>query len=155
MRIRRSTARVLPVDAGGRVLLQLGREQHRRSDRYWLTVGGGLARGESLAEAAAREAREEAGIAIDPADLGAPLGTTVIEYAAFGVLPVTQYQTYFAVAVHGGRGSPGHQVLLERLGIVGHEWLTAAELERRPERLSDPELPRLMRAAAAAVAGSR
>ena len=97
MRVKRNTARVLPVDREGRVLLQLGRELFRREDRHWLTIGGGRARGETLAQAGAREMREETGIDVDPAALGAPIGTTVVEYSAFGVLPVRQYQTYFAV----------------------------------------------------------
>jgi 8-oxo-dGTP pyrophosphatase MutT (NUDIX family) len=133
------------------VLLQLGRELHRRSNHFWLTVGGGAERGETLAEAAAREMREEAGITVDPAKLGEPVGATVIEYSLFAVLPVTQHQTYFAVAVDDAEVSFAHQSLIERLTIERHEWLSADELERRPERLADPEMPRLIRAAVAAV----
>jgi 8-oxo-dGTP pyrophosphatase MutT (NUDIX family) len=133
------------------VLLQLGRELHRREDRHWLTIGGGRGRGETLAQAGVRELREEAGIDVAPAALGEPLGTTVVRYAAFALLPVTQYQTYFAVAVDGAEVTAEHQGLLERLTIERHEWLTADELERRPERLVDLEMPRLMRAAVAAV----
>ncbi len=151
MRVKRNTARVLPVDTDGRVLLQLGRELHRRGDRFWLTIGGGAERGETLAEAAAREMREEAGINVDPAELGEPVGATVIEYSAFAVLPVTQYQTYFAIAAGGAEVSFAHQSLIERLTIERHEWLSADELEQRPERLADPELPRLMRAAVTVV----
>jgi 8-oxo-dGTP pyrophosphatase MutT (NUDIX family) len=133
------------------VLLQLGRELHRRSDRFWLTIGGGAERGETLAEAGAREMREEAGIDVDPADLGEPIGTTVIDYALFALLPVTQRQTYFAVAVDGSGVNLAHQSLIERLTIERHEWLSADELEARPERIVDGELPRLIRAAVAAV----
>jgi 8-oxo-dGTP pyrophosphatase MutT (NUDIX family) len=133
------------------VLLQLGRELHRRSDRFWLTIGGGTERGETLAEAAAREMREEAGIDVEPATLGVPIGVTVIDYALFAVLPVTQSQTYFAVAVDNAEVSFAHQSLIERLTIERHEWLSADELERRPERIPDAELPRLIRAAVAAV----
>jgi len=134
------------------VLLQLGRELHRREDRHWLTIGGGRARGETLAQAGTRELREEAGIHVAPAELGEPLGTTVVRYAAFALVPVTQYQTYFAVAVDDvAEVTAEHQGLLERLTIERHEWLTADELERRPERLVDLEMPRLMRAAVAAV----
>jgi len=135
------------------VLLQLGRELHRRGDRFWLTIGGGAERGETLAEAAAREMREEAGIDVDPASLGEPLGTTVIEYSALSLLPVTQYQTYFAIAVDDAEVNFAHQPLIERLTIERHQWLSADELERRHERLTDPEMPRLMRAAVAAVRG--
>ena len=137
-----------PGDTGGR---PPGREPHRSEDRYWLTIGGGRARGETLAEAGVRELREEAGIGVAPASLGDPLGTTVVRYSAFALLPVTQYQTYFAVAVNSAEVTAEHQGLLERLTIERHEWLTADELERRPERLVDLEMPRLMRAAVAAV----
>jgi 8-oxo-dGTP pyrophosphatase MutT (NUDIX family) len=151
LRARRNTARVLPVDREGRVLLQLGRELHRRSDRFWLTIGGGAERGETLAEAAAREMREETGIEVDPAELGEPVGATVLDYRLFALLPVTQYQTYFAVAVDDAEVSFAHQSVIERLTIERQEWLTPDELERRSERLADPETPRLMRAAVATV----
>jgi 8-oxo-dGTP pyrophosphatase MutT (NUDIX family) len=153
LRVKRSTARVLPVDREGRVLLQLGRELHRRGDRFWLTIGGGAERGETLAEAAAREMREEAGIDVRPADLGEPIGNTVIDYSLFALLPVTQSQTYFAIAVDDAEVSFAHQSLIERLTIERHEWLSADELERRPERLADPEMPRLMRVAVTAAGG--
>jgi len=134
------------------VLLQLARGLLGGS-RRWLTIGGGLEPGETLAEAAAREMREEVGITVEPAALGRPLGTTLIRYIAFGVLPVADYLTYFAVAVDEAELSFAHQSRLERLIIEAHEWLTADELERRPERLTDEELPRMIRAAAAAVRG--
>jgi 8-oxo-dGTP pyrophosphatase MutT (NUDIX family) len=135
------------------VLLQLGRDRWPREDRYWLTIGGGKARGETLAQAGAREMHEEAGIHVDPAALGDPIGATVIQYALFGLLPVIQYQTYFAVAVDDVEVHPGHQSLIERLNIERHEWLSVEELTVRPERLTDPELPRLLRAAVAVVRG--
>jgi 8-oxo-dGTP pyrophosphatase MutT (NUDIX family) len=151
LRVKRNTARVLPVNREGRVLLQLGRDWFPRDGRYWLTIGGGKARSESLAEAGARELREEAGIEVSAAALGEPLGTTLIWYSAFGLLPMAQSQTYFAVAVDDVEVRPGHQGIIERYGIAGHEWLTPEELEGRPERLVDPEMPRLMREAVAAV----
>jgi 8-oxo-dGTP pyrophosphatase MutT (NUDIX family) len=150
VQLRRSTARVLPVNREGRVLLQLARGL-LRGDRRWLTIGGGLEPGETLAEAAAREMREEAGIVVDPAALGRPLGTTVIRYTAFGMLPVTDYLTYFAIALDEAVLSFAEQSPLERRTIVAHEWLTADELDRRPERLSDEALPRMIVAAVAAV----
>ena len=137
------------------MLLQLGRDLHRRRDRFWLTIGGGAVRGETLAEAGAREMREEAGIDVNPSALGEPIGTTVIEYSAFALLPVIQYQTYFAIAVDDSADNTGvsfaHQGMIERLTIERHEWLSADELEGRPERLADPAMPRLMRAAVVAA----
>ena len=118
------------------MLLQLSRELYRRDDRCWLTIGGGKARSETLSQAAAREMREEAGISVDPAGLGEPIGTSVIEFPAFGVLPVIQSQAYFAVAVDDAEVGATHQSRFERMTIDRHEWLSAEELERRPERLT-------------------
>jgi 8-oxo-dGTP pyrophosphatase MutT (NUDIX family) len=67
------------VDSGGRVLLLIARGLFWRGEPYWLTVGGGLEPSETLAQAGARELREEAGIAVDPGALGGALGTSVIE----------------------------------------------------------------------------
>jgi 8-oxo-dGTP pyrophosphatase MutT (NUDIX family) len=154
VRIRRSTARVLPVDRDGRVLLQLGHEFHR-SVWFWLTIGGGAERGESLAEAGAREMLEEAGVEVDPAELGRPIGTTVVRYPVFGLLPVIQYQTYFALAVDALEVSSARQSLIERLTIQRYQWLSADELEARTEDVGDPGLPRMIRTAVAAVRGPR
>ena len=51
---------VLPLDAGGRVLLAL----HAGHSDGWGTVGGAVDPGESPAQAAIREAREEIGVEI-------------------------------------------------------------------------------------------
>ena len=52
----------------GRVLLAL-RSAHVRSPGTWGAPGGGIDRGETAEEAAAREVWEEAGIDVDPDDL--------------------------------------------------------------------------------------
>jgi 8-oxo-dGTP pyrophosphatase MutT (NUDIX family) len=155
MHITRSTARVLPVDHEGRVLLLLGQGLLRRGQPYWMSVGGGLERGETLPQAAARELHEEAGIVAELAALGGELGATVISYRAFGLLQVTQHQVYYALAVDDPAVSFAHQGVIERRCIDRYQWLSADELERRPERASDPDLPRLMRAAVSAVRPER
>lgn len=137
------------------MLLQLGHEPHRRDFWFWMTIGGGAKRGESAAEAAAREMREEAGVDVAPAALGKPLGTTVVRYPLFGLVPVIQHQTYFALAVDALEVSSARQSLIERLTIQRYEWLSADELEARPERIADRDLPRMIRVAVAAVRGSR
>jgi 8-oxo-dGTP pyrophosphatase MutT (NUDIX family) len=151
VRINRSTARVLPVNPEGRVLLLLGRDLFRRADQFWLSVGGAVERGESLPQAGVRELREEAGISVDPAELGVPIATTVIEFASFGLLPVTQTQAYFAVAVPDTTVTFAGQGRIERLTMVGHAWLSAEGIAARAERLSDPDLPKLVREAVTAV----
>jgi 8-oxo-dGTP pyrophosphatase MutT (NUDIX family) len=61
---RRLTARVLLFDPQDRILLMKGRLPSRRNGPgAWFTVGGGAEPGETVLEAAAREIREETGIA--------------------------------------------------------------------------------------------
>jgi 8-oxo-dGTP pyrophosphatase MutT (NUDIX family) len=154
VRLNRSTARVLPVNREGRVLLLLGTDLFRRTHRYWLSVGGGVERGETLAQAAARELHEEVGISLAPGDLGDPIATSVIEYGMFGLLPVTQEQTYYAVAVPDVTVSFAGQGWIEARSMVGHAWLSAEDIGARTERLSDPDLPKLVGQAIAAVLGA-
>lgn len=68
----RNTARVLLVDDDQRVLLfrcWLDADREGRGP-MWITPGGGVEPGESLAEAAVREMREETGLSLAEADLG-------------------------------------------------------------------------------------
>lgn len=66
-------ASYLIVLDGERVLLQL-RSGTGYRDGHWATLAGHVDPGESVHEAAVREAREEAGIIVDPGDLS-PLTT--------------------------------------------------------------------------------
>jgi len=59
----RLTARVLLLDPEGRILLMKGRlPSNPDGPGAWFTVGGGYEPGETLAQAALREIREETGI---------------------------------------------------------------------------------------------
>jgi 8-oxo-dGTP pyrophosphatase MutT (NUDIX family) len=151
--IRRNTARVLPVDKEGRVLLLHGWDPAAPGDPFWFTIGGAAEPGETLPEAAVRELREEAGIVVDVAHLGQPIEASLIEFTWSGVRFV-QDQTFFAVAVDDAEVSFAEQDPLERATIDKHGWLDPGELEGGAERPADPEIPRLMRAAVAAVRGA-
>jgi 8-oxo-dGTP pyrophosphatase MutT (NUDIX family) len=150
MSIRRSTARVLPVDEQGRVLLLHGWDPRRPDDPFWFTIGGAAEDGETMPEAGARELREEAGIVVDPARLGEPIEVSTIEFS-WGGMDLVQGQTFFAVAIDDPGVSFAEQDPLERATIDKHGWLRPEELEGGGERPADPEIPRLMRAAIAAV----
>ena len=152
--IRRNTARVLPVDREGRVLLLHGWDPEQPDDPFWFTIGGAAEPGESLVLAAARELREETGIVIDAGRLGDPLEVAAITFTWAGVR-FEQDQTFFAVAVDDVEVSFAGQDSLERATIDKHGWLHPAELEDGTERPADPEIPRLMRAAVAAGHGTR
>lgn len=152
--IRRNTARVLPVDADGRVLLLHGWDPERPDEPFWFTIGGAAEPGEALPLAAARELREEAGIVVDPAVLGEPIEASAITFTWAGVL-FDQDQTFFAVAVDDAEVDFAGQDHLERATIDKHGWLYPEDLEDGAERPADPEIPRLMRAAVAAIGQAR
>jgi 8-oxo-dGTP pyrophosphatase MutT (NUDIX family) len=132
------------------VLLLHGWDPVDPSDPFWFTIGGAADPGETLAQAAVRELREEAGIVLDEDSIGEPIESSLIEFTWSGVLFV-QDQTFFAVAVDDAEVSFDGQEPLERSTIDKHAWLRPADLEAGAERPADPEIPRLMRAAVAAV----
>src|SRR6185503_16970235 len=96
--IPRRAARVLVVDGAERVLLFRGFDPHEPDRRYWFTVGGGLDPGETSAEGAAREAREEVGLPLVPDQLGEPVWHEVAEFPFEGVW-YRQEQDFFLVRV--------------------------------------------------------
>jgi 8-oxo-dGTP pyrophosphatase MutT (NUDIX family) len=146
---RRQTGRVLPVDAEGRVLLLHGWDPHRPDEPFWFTIGGGAEAGESIRQAAARELREETGIRVDPDELGEPIAQSTVEFSWAGY-QVTQGQVFYAVLVTSGEVSLDGLDAWERATTDAYAWLSAEDLEAG-EYPADPELPGLIRSAAAAV----
>jgi 8-oxo-dGTP pyrophosphatase MutT (NUDIX family) len=69
----RTAARVLPVSPEGQVLLLQCQDPARPGDLHWISIGGAVDPGESRAEAALRELREETGIEADAGDLTEPI----------------------------------------------------------------------------------
>lgn len=146
---RRTVARVLPVSAGGRVLLLLGCDPALPQVRYWFTIGGAADPGESLAAAGARELREETGIDLLPDDLGSPFGTFEVAFS-WGGQDYVNESTLFAVALDETPISFEGLDLLESQSIFDAQWWTPEELEQ-DGRAVDPRLIDQMRAAIAHV----
>ena len=136
---RRQTARVLPVDPQGRVLLLHGWDPHRPDGEP----------GESLPEAASRELREEVGISIEPGRLGEPIAHNTVEFSWAGY-HIIQGQTFYAVLIESADVSLDGLDEWERATTDAYGWLSAEDLgpEKPP---ADPGLPDLIRAAVASV----
>ena len=146
---RRHTARVLPVDPEGRVLLLHGWDPHHPEAPYWFTVGGAAEAGESLRDAGARELREETGICVAPARLGEPIARNTIEFS-WGGYHIVQDQTFYAVRVEAADVTLDGLDQWERATTDKYGWLSPDDLgpDMPP---ADPSLPGLIRAAAASV----
>ncbi len=147
--IKRRTARVLPVDPEGRVLLLHGWDPHHPERPFWFTVGGAAEAGESMPAAAARELYEETRIAVDPARLGEPIAEHTIEFS-WGGHHIVQDQVFYAVLVTSPEVSLEGLDQWEQATTDKYGWLTASELDGA-ERPAHADIPDLMRAAAASV----
>ncbi len=141
---RRQAGRVLVVDTTGRVLLLHGFDPARPDEPYWFTVGGGAKPGESLAQAAARELREETGLVATAAELGDPVWHEVTEFG-FDGRRYRQEQDFFLLRVRAPEISADGLDDEEAAVIDGHRWWSAAELEATIESCYPRELPRLLR----------
>ncbi|KRC58986.1 MULTISPECIES: NUDIX hydrolase [unclassified Nocardioides] len=146
---RRTVARVLPVSSEDRVLLLLGSDPAVPEVRYWFSVGGGVDPGETLAEAAARELREETGVEVAPDLLGEPFGTFEVTFAWDG-RSYTNESTLFAVALEETPISFEGLDHLESQSIFDARWWTPEELDDDGGAV-DPRLIDQMRAAIAHV----
>lgn len=80
----RRGARVIVVDDAERILLLHGSDPHEPSSTWWFTVGGGIGPDEDERAAAAREAFEETGLRIEPADLVGPVFDRSAVFPYFG-----------------------------------------------------------------------
>jgi len=140
---------VLPVDAEGRVLLLHGWDPHHPGEPYWFTIGGAADPGESLRDAGVRELYEETRIRVDPAQLGEPIAQNTIEFSWAGHR-IVQEQTFYAVLVGSPEVSFEGMDTWERATTDTYGWLMAEDLGG-DERPADPELPGLIRAAAASL----
>ncbi|WP_341719551.1 NUDIX domain-containing protein [Micromonospora sp. FIMYZ51] len=136
----RRAARVLLVDAAGRLLLFRGFDPARpEGGRWWFTPGGGLDPGETYAECAARELAEETGLRLTVAELGEPVHADVTEFSFAGV-SYRQEQQFFLVRVASHEVDTAGFSEVERGSVDGHRWWSAQELATTGERCYPSDL---------------
>lgn len=147
------TARVLPVNLAGEVLLLHGWDPAAPDAPYWFSVGGACEPGETLAETAARELLEETGIMIDASSLGEPFATeTGVEFD-WGAYHLVQDQHWFALAFESGTEVHFRGLEALEVGTIDEaRWWTPDALDADGSAAS-ATLTDLMRRAVAAVLG--
>ncbi len=111
----------------GAVLLLEGCDPGRPDDgRWWFTVGGGCEDGETTAEAARREAFEEAGLVL-PADLGPVVLHRTAAFDFEGV-HYTQTEDFYLVQVASRGVDTSGWTEVERRSVGAFRWWTLPEL---------------------------
>ncbi|HEU4940664.1 MAG TPA: NUDIX domain-containing protein [Candidatus Eisenbacteria bacterium] len=135
----RTTARLVLFDPRGRILLFLHADGMGR--RFWATPGGGVEEGESLEQAARREASEELGA--HDVDL-TYLWTGLTEFE-FADKDVSQTEAFFQVTGNPGVLGPEVEATHRRERILESRWWAADEIEASRDRILPLDLAKRVR----------
>jgi 8-oxo-dGTP pyrophosphatase MutT (NUDIX family) len=136
-RIRRA-ARLLVEGGDGRLLL-FRFTPHDRPP-LWATPGGECDPGEDFAAAAARELREETGIACDP---GPILAMRQNDFITFDGEPVTANEAWFWVKIDQQVIDTSAHTEHELTVMQSHRWFTRSELAAWPETVFPADIVEL------------
>ena len=130
----RFAARVILLDRSQRILLLHARSDHEAL--FWLMPGGGLEDGESFAEAAHREAREETGLNVN---LG-PCVWTRRHVFDWREQRIDQLERFFI----GTTDQTDVQPIRSDDYVVGHRWWSLSELVASVEEFAPRKLGLLL-----------
>jgi 8-oxo-dGTP pyrophosphatase MutT (NUDIX family) len=142
--IDRRAARVLLIDAAERALLLHGGDPARPEQRWWFTPGGGLDEGETPAQGAARELREETGLKVEPDALGEPVHHETTEFS-YDNRQYRQTQEFFLLRVPQWQVDTAGFDAEEQRTITDHRWWSAPELDAATEQIFPVGLADLLR----------
>ena len=134
------TVKLLLVDEEDRLLLIEGRDP-LSGDTHWYPVGGGIEPGESVQEAARREAYEETGMTSLPP--GMPVWTRDHTYE-FDGRSMQVHEDWSLHAVRHFDPVPAGLSDYEAGSIVGFRWWRASELAQTRCSVYPPNLGRLL-----------
>jgi len=149
--VARPAARVLLLDATGRVLMFRGGDPARPDEpAFWFTVGGGLNPGETPVQAAIRETYEETGLPRTADDLVGPVWHEVVEFGFDGTT-YRQSQDFFVSRVPSWDVDTSAFDDIEVRSIDRHRWWSVEELETTDEVCYPVGLAGLLRRVGAAA----
>jgi 8-oxo-dGTP pyrophosphatase MutT (NUDIX family) len=139
---RRQAARVVVLDSGGRVLLiQSVDPANPAKSSWWEIPGGGMDPGETSAQTAARELREEAGIV--EARIGPVVWTQSVQYTFAGLFFDQDEHIHVAWTEQTVLATPRLESL-EALAFQARRWWTVDEVLDAETAFLPRHLPHLL-----------